>query len=181
MAVNLPVTVLLEPRFLASLRAILARHDGAGSLTFEITESLFLSDYERLSAVLGEIRQMGVGFSIDDFGTGHSSLSRLRKLPVSELKIDRSFVMDMEKNKDDLVIVESTIELAHNLGLEVVAEGVESEQALAQLMHLGCDLVQGFHVGRPMPADAAETFIRTAGYKIPSARSEAACTGNSAA
>lgn len=178
-AVNLPVTVILEPRFVPALRAILARHPVGGGLAFEITESLFLSDYDRLSTLLNEIRQLGVGFSIDDFGTGHSSLSRLRKLPVSELKIDRSFVMDMEKNKDDLVIVESTIELAHNLGLEVVAEGVETAKTLAHLTRLGCDMVQGFHIGRPLPPEAATEFIRGAGYRLPGAGLDQA-NGNAA-
>ncbi len=165
-AVNLPVTVILEPRFLGELHKASARQAGAEGLIFEITESIFLSDYERLTGLLDEIRKLGVSLSIDDFGTGHSSLSRLRKLPVSELKIDRAFVMDMEKNQDDLVIVESTIRLAHNLGLDVVAEGVENARILKHLTRLGCDMVQGYHVGRPMPPDRVEAFVAEAGWRV---------------
>ena len=165
-AVNVPVTVILEPRFVDYLRSVLARHPTQNGLMFEITESLFLSDYDRLSGLLKQIRNLGIGFSIDDFGTGHSSLSRLRRLPVSELKIDRSFVMEMEKCRDDLTIVESTIQLAHNLGLLVVAEGVESEAALQHLTRLGCDLVQGFHLGRPMPPEKVASFVQQSPWRV---------------
>lgn len=165
-AVNVPVTVILEPRFVDHLRGVLERYPVCNGLMFEITESLFLSDYDRLSSLLNQIRNLGIGFSIDDFGTGHSSLSRLRRLPVSELKIDRSFVMDMEKSRDDLTIVESTIQLAHNLGLLVVAEGVENAAALQHLTRLNCDLVQGFHLGRPMPPDEIPAFVRKGPWRI---------------
>ena len=180
-AVNLPVTVILEPRFLEELRSITAQFPGADGLLFEITESIFLSDYDRLTGLLDEIRRLGVSFSIDDFGTGHSSLSRLRKLPVSELKIDRAFVMDMEKNKDDLVIVESTIRLAHNLGLSVVAEGVENARVLNHLTRLECDMVQGYHISRPMPPEKVEAFVRDAGGKVGMLGAGEQCTGESAA
>jgi len=119
-------------------------------LTFEITENLFLSEYDRLFEVLEYIRHLGITLSIDDFGTGYSSLSRLRRLPVSELKIDRSFVKDMEKSPNDEVIVHSTIELAHNLGMSVVAEGVESLETLSRLSMLGCDTAQGFVISKPL-------------------------------
>lgn len=165
-AVNVPVTVMLEPRFVDHLQSALERHQVRNGLIFEITESLFLSDYDRLSSLLNRIRGLGVRFSIDDFGTGHSSLARLRRLPVSELKIDRSFVMDMEKNRDDLTIVESTIQLAHNLGLLVVAEGVENAAALQHLARLNCDLVQGFHLGRPMPPDDIPAFVRKGPWRV---------------
>ena len=165
-AVNVPVTVILEPRFVDHLLNVLERYPVRNGLMFEITESLFLSDYDRLSSLLNQIRNLGIGFSIDDFGTGHSSLSRLRRLPVSELKIDRSFVMDMEKNRGDLTIVESTIQLAHNLGLLVVAEGVENAAALQHLTRLNCDLVQGFHLGRPMPPDEIDAFVRKGSWRI---------------
>lgn len=165
-AVNVPVTVILEPRFIDHLRGVLERYPVCNGLMFEITESLFLSDYDRLSSLLNQIRNLGVRFSIDDFGTGHSSLSRLRRLPVSELKIDRSFVMDMEKNRDDLTIVESTIQLAHNLGLQVVAEGVETATALQHLTRLACDLVQGFHLGRPMPPDEIDAFVQKGPWRV---------------
>jgi diguanylate cyclase len=95
---------------------------------------------------------MGVRFSIDDFGTGYSSLGYLRRLPVDELKIDKSFVLEMTTDESDALIVRSTIDLAHNLGLRVVAEGVESAEAWMRLAALGCDLAQGFHLSRPLPA-----------------------------
>jgi diguanylate cyclase (GGDEF)-like protein len=162
LAVNIPVMTLFEPSFMPSIERLARRLEGLHGLTFEITESLFLSDYERFGARLEQIREHGVSFSIDDFGTGHSSLSRLRKLPVSELKIDCSFVMDMEANKDDLIIVKSTIDLAHNLGIEVVAEGVETGSALQRLTALHCDYAQGYHISRPLPAPEFEAFYRRA-------------------
>src|SRR3712207_7681771 len=105
---------------------------------------------------------MGVGLAIDDFGTGHSSLAYLKRLPVHELKIDRSFVMNMSTDDNDAVIVRSTVDLAHNLGLRVVAEGVESEAVAQTLTALGCDVAQGYHYGRPVPA-AAITALLAAG------------------
>ncbi len=97
--------------------------------------------------------------SIDDYGTGYSSLSRLRRLPVSELKIDQTFIREMVDNKDDQAVVHSTIELAHNLGLSVVAEGVENKSALDLLTRLGCDTIQGFLISRPLPAEKFNVFI----------------------
>jgi EAL domain-containing protein (putative c-di-GMP-specific phosphodiesterase class I) len=96
---------------------------------------------------------MGVGIAIDDFGTGYSAFSYLQRLPVDEIKIDRSFVMGMESDQRRHEIVRSTIQLGHNLGLRVVAEGVESEAIEQALIDLGCDVVQGYHIGRPMSAD----------------------------
>lgn len=160
-AVNIPITLILEPHFIGELEKIAHRFPGTGGLIFEITESIFFSDYDRLNAVLREIQQrFGINFSIDDFGTGHSSLSRLRKLPVTELKIDRSFVMDMLHSKDDAAIVRSTIELAHNLGLQVVAEGVENEKVMAKLYQLRCDIVQGYYISKALPVAEIEEFFR---------------------
>lgn len=161
-AVNIPIMTLFEPGFVARLGRLAAQHQNLDGLIFEITETLFLSDYDRFSTILEEVRTYGVRFSIDDFGTGHSSLSRLRKLPVSELKIDRSFVMDMENNKDDLIIVKSTIDLAHNLGIKVVAEGVETASILASLSRMQCDYAQGYHISRPLPVPEFEAFLRQA-------------------
>src|SRR5437762_7000921 len=103
-------------------------------------------------ATLSRLNAMGVTLSIDDFGTGYSSLASLKRLPVDEIKIDRSFVQRMATDEDDAVIVRSTVDLAHNLGLRVVAEGVEDAVTLRRLAALGCDYVQGYHLGRPMPA-----------------------------
>ena len=149
-SVNISVTDLLNPDFMSRLDMLIGSKEYGELLTFEITENLFLSEYDRLLEVLEHIRHLGITLSIDDFGTGYSSLSRLKKLPVSELKIDQSFVKDMEQHQNDEVIVHSTIELAHNLGLSVVAEGVESKATLQRLALLGCDTAQGFIISEPL-------------------------------
>jgi EAL domain-containing protein (putative c-di-GMP-specific phosphodiesterase class I) len=102
---------------------------------------------------------MGIRLSIDDFGTGYSSLAYLRQLPVSEIKIDRSFVLNMGSSEDDEVIVRSTVDLGRNLGLEVVAEGVETAETWARLLDLGCELAQGYFLARPMAGDAFAEWL----------------------
>jgi EAL domain-containing protein (putative c-di-GMP-specific phosphodiesterase class I) len=102
----------------------------------------------------------GIQISIDDFGTGYSSMAYLRRLPVTEIKVDRSFVMGMLQQSDDEVLVRSVIELGHNLGLTVVAEGVEDQDTLNALMRVGCDIAQGFHLGRPMPVEGFEQWLK---------------------
>ena len=149
-SINISVTDLLNPEFNTRLDALVGSREYGELLIFEITENLFLSEYDHLSEVLEYIRYLGITLSIDDFGTGYSSLSRLKKLPVSELKIDQSFIKDMEKSPHDEVIVHSTIELAHNLGMSVVAEGVESLDTLNRLSLLGCDTAQGYVISRPL-------------------------------
>jgi diguanylate cyclase (GGDEF)-like protein len=152
-AVNLSATNLADVALPDDVEALLARFAVAPErLTLEITESTAMADPTRASAVLRRLDEIGVGLAIDDFGTGHSSLAYLRSLPVTELKIDRSFVMNMSADAGDAVIVRSTIDLGHNLGLRVVAEGVEDEQALEWLTEHGCDLVQGYGISRPLPA-----------------------------
>ena len=121
------------------------------ALKLEITEGSLMQDPERAETVVRKLAAMGLHLAIDDFGTGYSSLAYLRQLPVQELKIDRSFVMFMDKNTGDASIVKSTIDLAHNLGLNVVAEGIENEEVLGQLAKLGCDEGQGYFIGKPMP------------------------------
>ena len=111
---------------------------------------------------------MGIGISIDDFGTGYSSLSYLKEIPVNELKIDKSFVMNMETDENDAVIVKSTIDLAHNLGLKVTAEGVESNGSIELLNILGCDRAQGFYICHPIPADRIITWVNKWEEKKPS-------------
>jgi diguanylate cyclase (GGDEF)-like protein len=149
-SINISVTDLLNPEFKTRLDALVGSREYGELLIFEITENLFLSEYDHLSEVLEYIRYLGITLSIDDFGTGYSSLSRLKKLPVSELKIDQSFIKDMEKSPNDEVIVHSTIELAHNLGMSVVAEGVESFDTLSRLSMLGCDMAQGYVISKPL-------------------------------
>ena len=164
-AINISVTDLLNPEFMTCLDALVGSRKNGELLTFEITENLFLSEYDRLFEVLEYIRYLGIALSIDDFGTGYSSLSRLKRLPVSELKIDRSFVKDMEKSPNDEVIVHSTIELAHNLGMSVVAEGVESIETLSRLSMLGCDTAQGFVISKPLSFEQLSALLDSSRVK----------------
>lgn len=122
-------------------------------LELEITESAIMMDPLRALEILERLSGMGVRLSLDDFGTGYSSLGYLKKLPVDEIKIDRSFVTDMTRDKNDAMIVRSTIDLGHNLGCKVVAEGVENQETWDRLAALGCDSAQGYYMSRPLPAD----------------------------
>ncbi len=130
-----------------------------GWLELEITESAIMSDPARAKEILAHLSHMGVHLSIDDFGTGYSSLSYLKKLPVDEIKVDKSFVIDMVTDADSAAIVRSTIELAHNLNLQVVAEGVETQEILDRLIALGCDKAQGYFFSRPLPADEFQSWL----------------------
>ena len=159
-AVNISPQTLMHPDFKNKIDQIISSKADGSLLTFEITENLFLSEFDRLAQVLEHICSLGVELSIDDYGTGYSSLSRLRRLPVSELKIDQSFIKDMVSNKDDEAVVHSTIELAHNLGLSVVAEGVENKKAFDLLIQLGCDTIQGFLISKPISREMFSTFIK---------------------
>jgi diguanylate cyclase (GGDEF)-like protein/PAS domain S-box-containing protein len=159
-AVNLSVRNLLDAEFPDQVRDLLKKHRvHPALLELEITESTMLSDPVRTKRVLDKLSAMGVALSIDDFGTGYSSLSYLSQLPVNEIKIDRSFVMNMADSDNDAVIVRSTIDLARNLGLHVVAEGVETEQAWDRLSELGCTLAQGYYLSRPVPADQLTEWL----------------------
>lgn len=160
-AVNVSPQTLMNPGFVKNLERVVKDKNNGQHLIFEITENIFLSEYDRLFEVLEYIRFLGIGLSIDDYGTGYSSLSRLRKLPVTELKIDQSFIKDMNDNKDDEAIVRSTIDLAHNMGLVVVAEGVETRKALMLLNKLGCDTAQGYLISKPLPVERFDEFLDT--------------------
>ncbi len=152
-SINLSTRDLLDLEFPARLDAILSRHGAAAdAFCLEITESAIMDDPQRAETTLNRLSQRGFKLSIDDFGTGYSSLAYLKRLPVDELKIDKSFVMGMEKDDDDAKIVRSTIDLAHNLGLTVVAEGVENRLIWDKLRALACDEAQGYFMGRPLPA-----------------------------
>jgi diguanylate cyclase (GGDEF)-like protein len=163
---DLRVAVNLSPRSLLDLnfpdyisRLMLKWNIPPSCLQLEITENSLISDPVRVRGVLDRLSEMNVNISIDDFGTGSSSLAHLRDLPVGELKIDRSFVMNMEVDDSDAVIVRSTIDLGRNLGLKVVAEGVEDESTWKAVSDLGCDLAQGFFRSRPMPPDQIPHFL----------------------
>ncbi len=150
-AVNLSVRSI-TPELPGDLAGIVGAH--AGALELEITETVGMVDAEGALAVLEELTALGIRLSVDDFGTGFSSLAYLKQLPVSAIKIDRSFVMEMDHEASDRAIVRSTVDLARHLGMEVVAEGVESEEALEELRALGCHLAQGFAISPPLRADA---------------------------
>ena len=160
-SLNISARDLLNPDLPAVFADMLRQHAcPARLITLEITESAVLDDPLRALANLQALRDTGCALSIDDYGTGYSSLSYLRQMPVSEMKIDRSFVMHLLDNPNDEIIVRSTIELAHNMGLKVTAEGVESEAVLERLRVLGCDLAQGYLISKPIPADALERWFR---------------------
>ncbi len=153
-SVNLSTRDLLDQDLPTKFMEILARHQVASSsFCLEITESAIMNDPVRAMQTLERLYAMGIELSIDDFGTGYSSLSYLKRLPVHELKIDKSFVMNMEREADDATIVRSTIDLGHNMGLRVVAEGIESEATLELLARMGCNQGQGYFISRPMPSD----------------------------
>jgi len=128
-------------------------------LVLEVTESVFMLDPETALIVLDELKSLGVAISIDDYGTGYSSLAYLKKMPVHELKIDQGFIFDMLEDENDAMIVSSTVALAHSLGLSVVAEGVETEEAWKHLQKLGCDTIQGYFVSAPLPAEMLMEWI----------------------
>ncbi|HEX5805324.1 MAG TPA: GGDEF domain-containing protein [Macromonas sp.] len=154
LSVNLSALDLRDPRLIDRIRGLFSTWGIAPELIqFELTESALMEDPAGALETLGELKGLGTRLFIDDFGTGYSSLSYLQKLPVDSIKIDQSFVAPMIVNNDSAVIVRSTIELGHNLDLEVVAEGVESQAIWDQLAVLGCDVAQGYLVSAPMPAE----------------------------
>jgi diguanylate cyclase len=145
MSVNLPASVLSDAELVDEVARLLTETGLPGSaLQLEITEDTLMADSDRAAMVLARFHEHGVRFAIDDYGTGHSSLARLKSLPISELKIDRSFVTNMLDEPEDAMIVRSTVNLAHDLGLEVVAEGVEDHGVFEALRRLHCDRAQGF-------------------------------------
>jgi diguanylate cyclase (GGDEF)-like protein len=161
-SVNLSMRNLVDVGFPDHVATLLRKHGlESSSLELEITESTMLANAFRTKQVLDRLSAMGLRLSLDDFGTGYSSLSYLKRLPLDELKIDRSFVMNMLENEDDAIIVRSTIDLGRNLGLQVVAEGVETEEAWGQLRGLGCDIAQGYYLARPVPAEELERWLQS--------------------
>jgi EAL domain-containing protein (putative c-di-GMP-specific phosphodiesterase class I) len=150
-AVNLSMQNLLDLRLPNDIARLLTSWRlPPGSLELEITESTIMSDHRRAMSILTRLNKMGVTLSIDDFGTGYSSLAYLQELPVSAVKIDKSFVMTMDTDPGNATIVQSTIDLGHNLGLKVIAEGVETERCYGELSRMGCDYAQGFFLSKPL-------------------------------
>jgi diguanylate cyclase (GGDEF)-like protein len=159
-SVNFSVRNLLEADLPDAVAALLATHDvPAGLLTVEVTESQLMADPARTRSVLDQLDRIGVRIAVDDFGTGYSSLAYLKQMPVAELKIDKTFINDLATDGNDAVIVQAIIQLAHALGVCVVAEGVEDAGTLRRLDQLSCDRAQGFHIARPMTAEQLDAWI----------------------
>jgi diguanylate cyclase (GGDEF)-like protein len=160
MAVNVSARASFNTELVETVQRLLVRHGvPPEALTLEITESSVIRDPVRTGEVLARLHHLGVRLSIDDFGTGYSSLSYLRQLPVQEVKVDKSFVMTMRDEPDDAAIVRSIVDLGGNLGLDVVAEGVEDEPTLDELRRMGCTLMQGFFLSPPMPLPGFEIWL----------------------
>jgi len=166
-AVNLSMWNLRDAGLPETVAALLRAYDvPPAALRLELTESAIMGDAARALDVLTRLHRLGVRLSVDDFGAGYSSLAYLKRLPVDELKIDRSFVRSLAEDETDATLVASIIGLGHSLGLTVVAEGMENAEALAMLGHLGCDVAQGYHVSRPRAADDLERWLRGAARAI---------------
>lgn len=162
-AVNISARLVVSAAFLSAAEAMLSRSTiPPENLIFEVTESAAIADPKAAAAALTRFRDMGVSISMDDYGTGQASLTYLKNLPLSELKIDRSFVQFAHRDSGDAMLVRSTVGLAHELGLSVVAEGVEDEECLDFLRTVGCDYAQGYLIGKPMPAEALFALAREA-------------------
>lgn len=175
-SVNLSARNLLDPQLPDDVGALLRRHGlPSSSLVLEITETTMVSELDVVEDVLTRLRALGVELAVDDFGTGYSSLALLQRVRVNEVKVDKSFVLGTLGSDNDRAIVRATVELAHSLGLRVVAEGVESEELLSVITTLGCDRAQGFHIGVPMPADGMRSVLDLTrargprGVRLPSA------------
>lgn len=159
-AMNLSTRNLLDDRIVLDLKRLLQKYDvPPACCELEITESTIMADPPRAEAALRRIHRLGVHLSVDDFGTGYSSLAYLKRLPVQTLKIDRTFVHSMLQDMQDDIIVRSIVQLAHNLGLQVIAEGVESAAVYQRLTEIGCDHAQGYYMGRPLSAAEAEEWL----------------------
>jgi EAL domain-containing protein (putative c-di-GMP-specific phosphodiesterase class I) len=160
-AVNLSMATLHDPQLPELITYLLQTHELPPSrLRMEVTESILMDDLRQTQDVLCRLAALGVRISVDDYGTGYSSLAYLKRLPVDELKIDMSFVRHLREDKTDAAIVASTIDLGHHLGLRVVAEGVEDQQTRERLTAMGCDAAQGYFWSRPLPAEQALQRMR---------------------
>jgi EAL domain-containing protein (putative c-di-GMP-specific phosphodiesterase class I) len=168
MNVNVSPVQLVSLDFVETVEGTLEEFGlDSSSLGIEITEYVVVSDLERSRTTLRRLDRLGVRCAIDDFGTGYSSLAHLKSLPVQTLKIDKGFVLNLQRSKSDRVIVESVMGLASAFGLEVVAEGLESEVAAAELLALGCSRAQGFLLSRPRPADVIGGLLRRGRIDMP--------------
>jgi EAL domain-containing protein (putative c-di-GMP-specific phosphodiesterase class I) len=162
-AVNLGAPNLLDLGLPVDIHELLARWDvDPAMLQLEITETIVAADPVRVIEIMQRLGELGISLSLDDFGTGSSSLAYLRELPVQELKIDKSFILGIDEDPEAATIVQTIVELAHNLGLRAVGEGIETEEAYRLLAGCGCDYGQGFLMGRPMPASELQALAARA-------------------
>ncbi len=162
-AVNLSMWDLRDATLPNTIHALLERYNVSPRLLHvELTESVVMSDVERTLDTLNRLAKFGIEIAIDDFGTGYSSLAYLKRMPISELKIDRSFVMHMAEVEVDATIVQSTVSMAHSLGIKVVAEGVEDEKTWHLLANFSCDTAQGYYMSRPVVPQDLEKWLREA-------------------
>ena len=160
--VNVSRRQLLLPNLVTDVEQTLAKHAvSAECLHLEVTESMIMHDPKTAIAVLSELRQLGVKIDIDDFGTGYSSLSCLHEFPIDVLKIDRTFIANLKRVRDFAALLHAVLTLADNLGLQVVAEGIEDADQLTLLQALGCEYGQGYFFAKPMPAEEIENFVRS--------------------
>jgi EAL domain-containing protein (putative c-di-GMP-specific phosphodiesterase class I) len=167
-AVNLSARNLHDEDFADQVAVLLVKHDvPAYLLELEVTESAIMIDPERAIATMQGLSALGIRISLDDFGAGYTSLSQLTSMPIDEIKIDRQFVMTMARDPSNALIVSSVVELGHNLGMTLVAEGVETGQDLSALAGFGCDIAQGYHLSRPIPVADFDTWARTRHIKTP--------------
>ena len=166
-AVNVSATQFSRPDFVETVAQALAESGLAPSLLeLELTESVVMRDLDESARQMDRLRALGVSISIDDFGTGYSSLSYLWRLPIDTLKIDRSFLEEIDRDANTIPLVRAIVTLAHGLGLKVVAEGIETRHQLEALRDVGCDLFQGFLLGEPLPAEATERLLVQAGAML---------------
>ena len=161
-AINLSIYNLQDSKFIENVKEIINRNNIMGSkFIMEVTESVMMTNPRKVIKVLSQLDEMGIEIAVDDFGTGYSSLSYLKQLPISRLKIDKSFIMDMKNNDNDAIIVRSTIDLAHNLGMQVVGEGIEDLDSQQLLDMLGCEYGQGYYISKPLSQDDFEQWLKT--------------------
>jgi EAL domain-containing protein (putative c-di-GMP-specific phosphodiesterase class I) len=160
LAINVSARQLRQATFVEQVRSLLLETGApATRLKLELTESMLLEDNETITGRMAELKLLGIRFALDDFGTGYSSLAYLKRLPLSELKIDQSFVRDVLTDPNDAAIAETIVALGNTLGLEVIAEGVETDEQRRFLTQLGCRKYQGYLFGRPLPLPAFEAFL----------------------
>ncbi len=160
LSINISPYCLTNPQLLGEVKACLEKYNvRPDAVTLEITESTMMSNLPAAQKTIDALHTLGVAFSIDDFGTGYSSLSKLKHMQLKELKIDKSFILDIDECENDLAITNAAIQMAHGLGLDVVAEGIESEEIWDRLQLMGCDYGQGYWIARPMPIDELLAWI----------------------